>query len=93
MRNWFLKLYDRLFSNVSFGYRDRDGKRRICRLAPHRLTQFYDDPMTHASGVDVGEFVNDWRKQDLRNGCPYCRTEVLENASEPDVMQRWELRR
>jgi hypothetical protein len=48
--------------------------------------------MTTAYGVDTGEFVNDWRRQDLRDGCPFCRNEVVENASEPDVLRRMDLR-
>lgn len=74
-------------------FRDKKtGRFRECRLSPRRLNAFYDDPMTDAYGVDTGEFVNDWRKQDIRDGCPRCRAEVIENASEPDVMARWGFR-
>lgn len=75
-------------------FRDRrTGRFRACRLSPSRLDAFYNDPMTTACGVDGGEFVNEWRKQDLRDGCPHCTADVTENASEPDVMRRWELMR
>ena len=73
-------------------FRDRRGRFRACRLSPSRLDAFYDDPMTRAYGVDTEEFVNEWRRQDLRAGCPRCRADVAENASEPDVLARWELR-
>jgi hypothetical protein len=73
-------------------YTDRHGRTRTCRLDPERLDAFHDDPMTTAYGVDTGEFVNDWRRQDLRDGCPFCRNEVVENASEPDVLRRMDLR-
>ena len=91
MKQWFLRLYDALMP-VAFGYRDRHGVRRICRLAPDKMDAFYNDPMTAAYGVDTGEFVNGWRKLDVQAGCPYCRREVLENLSEPDVMERWDWR-
>lgn len=68
----------------------KTGRFRACRLA--HLDDFYDDPMTVACGVDTSEFVNDWRKRDIREGCPRCRADVAENMSEPDVMARWELR-
>lgn len=91
MRKWILKLIDRVWY-TPFSYRDRDGVKRVCRLAPDKMAAFYDDPMTVAYGVDTSEFVYDWRKKDIRLGCPYCRAEVMENASEPDVLQRWGLR-
>lgn len=69
----------------------RTGTLQTCRLDPERLDAFYDDPCTAAYGVDTGEFVNDWRKRDLRDGCPHCRADVAENLSEPDVLTRWEL--
>jgi len=70
----------------------RTGQQQTCRLDPTKLDEFYDDPMTAAYGVDTGEFTNGWRKQDLADGCPHCKQEVIDNASEPDVMGRWELR-
>lgn len=74
-----------------WAFRDKKGRFRACRLSESRLAAFYDDPMTSAYGVDTGEFVNDWRKRDLRDGCPRCRAEVMENASEPDVLARFEM--
>jgi hypothetical protein len=75
---------------VKWTFRDkRTGRFRACRLA--HLDDFYNDPMTRASGC-AGEFVNDWRKRDLREGCPRCHAEVIENVSESDVMSRMELR-
>ena len=73
-------------------YVDKRGKPRLCRLDPAKLEEFHDDPITQAYGVPTGDFINDWRKLDLRDGCPFCRAEVAENASEPDVMRRWEIR-
>lgn len=70
----------------------RTGKQQTCRLDPVKLDEFYDDPMTRSYGVDTGEFVNGWRKQELADGCPHCQQEVTENASEPDVMARWDMR-
>lgn len=51
----------------------------------------WDDPIMEMSGC-AGEFANDFRKKDLRDGCPSCTGDVAENASEPDVMLRWDLR-
>lgn len=65
---------------------------QTCRLDPQALDMFYDDPMTSAYGVDTGEFVNDWRRKDIADGCPFCRQEVEDNLSEPDVMSRWGIR-
>ena len=69
----------------------KTGRWKACRLSPTRLASLYDDPITVAYGVDTGEFVNDWRKQDLRDGCPYCLADAVENGSEPDVLRRWGL--
>jgi hypothetical protein len=66
----------------------RTGRFRACRLS--QLDALYNDPMSE--GAPLGDFVNDWRRQDLRDGCPRCRAEVIENLSEPDVMQRWGIR-
>ena len=88
---WILKIIDRIWY-TPFSYRDHQGVKQICRLAPEKLEIFYDDPITQACGAS-GEFVNDWRKRDLRAGCPYCRAAVMENASEPDVLNRWGLGR
>lgn len=74
----------------TWNFRDKKGRFKACRLSPERLDAFYNDPMTEASGC-AGDFVNDWRKRDLREGCPRCRAEVMENASEPDVMARYGL--
>lgn len=68
----------------------RTGRFQGCRLSDKRLTALFEDPMS--DGAPLGEFVNQWRKQDLRDGCPYCSGEVADNASEPDVMARWDLR-
>lgn len=73
-------------------YVDRTGTPRTCRLDPAKLDEFYDDPMTRAYGVDTGEFTNDWRRADVRDGCPWCKGDVVENLSEPDVLARWGLR-
>lgn len=73
-------------------FRDKKtGRFRACRV-----TAFHnrpEDPMDAYAGADImGDVCNDLRKRDLRDGCPTCRAEVIENASEPDVMQRWGLR-
>lgn len=65
----------------------RTGKTQTCRLE----SADWDDPMMVASGC-AGEFSNDWRVADLRDGCPRCTAEVEDNLSEPDVMERWGLR-
>lgn len=68
-------------------FRDpRTGRFRQCRV--RQLDEAADDPIMVASGC-FGEFVNDARKRDLRDGCPRCWEEVIANASEPDG---WELR-
>jgi len=70
-------------------FRDgRSGRFRACRVT----ALDYDDPIMAMSGC-AGEFANDFRKRDLREGCPRCLDEVAENASEPDVMARMGLRR
>lgn len=68
-------------------FRDKKtGRFRACRVR----TFNYDDPMNDYAGGDViGEIVNDLRKKDVRDGCPQCREELMENASEPDVLLRW----
>jgi len=72
---------------VSAAWRDgKTGRFRACRV---RAFQEIDDPMNEYVGGDViGELVNDMRRRDVRDGCPACRAEVLENASEPDVLAR-----
>lgn len=70
-------------------FRDKRGRFRACRLS--HVNEFLEDPMTEASGCG-DEFVEEWRKRDLREGCPRCREDVMENASEPDVLARWGLR-
>ena len=62
----------------------KTGKWQQCRLASTE----WDDPIMEMSGC-AGEFANDFRKKDLQDGCPSCCGDVMENASEPDVMQRW----
>lgn len=69
-------------------FRSKTGRFRGCRIAA--LDRCADDPMN--DGAPMGDIYNDARKQDLRDGCPRCGEDVLENASEPDVMSRWELR-
>jgi hypothetical protein len=73
-------------------YRDKKtGQFRQCRV---KSFTHNDDPMNDYAGSDVcAEIANDLRKKDLRDGCTECRREVAENASEPDVMARWDLRR
>jgi len=51
----------------------------------------WDDPIMQESGCS-GEFTNDFRRKDLHDGCPVCTSDVMENASEPDVMARWGFR-
>lgn len=68
----------------------RTGRFRACRLSPRRLQSLYDDPMS--DGAPLGDFTTDWRRADIRDGCPRCTQDVIENASEPDVMQRWGFR-
>lgn len=68
----------------------RTGEMQKCRLQEDAQA-LCDDPMTQAYGVDTSEFINEWRKMDLRDGCPRCQNDVMENASEPDVMARWDL--
>lgn len=58
-----------------------------CRMASTE----WDDPIMEESGC-AGEFANDFRKKDLRDGCPFCTGDVVENSSEPDVMARWGFR-
>jgi hypothetical protein len=58
-----------------------------CRLA----STDWCDPIMEMSGC-AGEFARDFRRKDLRDGCPHCSESVLENASEPDVLARWGLR-
>ena len=72
-------------------HREEDGWYRdiVAKWSRCRMRQFDEpDPIMEASGCS-GEFANDWRRRDVRDGCPWCREEVLENASEPDVMRRW----
>ena len=58
-----------------------------CRL----MDTEWDDPIMAESGC-AGEFADDFRKKDLRDGCPFCTGAVVENASECDVMARWGFR-
>ena len=67
-------------------YRNKKGQWQRCRLA----STDWDDEIMRMSGC-AGEFANDFRKKDLRDGCTFCREEVGMNASEPDVMRRWDL--
>ena len=71
--------------STRWNFRNRTGRFQACRV-----NQFCrsDDPMNAACGC-ADEIVNDLRKRDVREGCPVCTTDVIENASEPDVMQRW----
>jgi hypothetical protein len=69
-------------------FKNKKGRWQMCRLA----ATDWDDPIMAMSGCS-GEFASDFRKRDVRDGCPFCRGEVKENASEPDVMARWGLRR
>ncbi len=71
-----------------WAHRDKRGRFRSCRI--NNLDRCADDPMNY--GAPMGDIYNDARKRDLRDGCPRCKAEVAENASEPDVMRRWELR-
>lgn len=48
----------------------------------------WDDPYMQESGCS-GEFYGDFLRRDVADGCPRCTGQVLDNASEPDVMQRW----
>lgn len=70
-------------------FRDKKtGRFRSCRVRDFLST---DDPITEMSGCS-GEISNDLRKRDLRDGCPICTEDVIENGSEPDVMARWGFR-
>ncbi len=60
------------------------GRFRTCRLDSFA----YDDPMNAECGC-LDEIINDMRKRDVKDGCPKCTTALIDNASEPDVMQRW----
>lgn len=73
---------------MSEEYTAKDGATRRCRIA--QLEDSADDPMN--DGAPMGDIYNDARKRDLRDGCPRCKGDVAENASEPDVMERWGLR-
>lgn len=65
-------------------FTNKEGERQQCRMEVFNEP----DPIMDESGC-AGEFANDFRKQDIRDGCPICTGSVMENASEPDVMQRW----
>lgn len=67
-------------------WRDKQGRFKACCVQSFN----YDDPMNAECGC-LGEIINMLRKKDLAAGCPTCRAEVMENASEPDVLRRWEL--
>lgn len=67
----------------------RTGRFRPCRVE-HFARTSDEDPMTATIPGDVlGDLYNDLRKQDVRDGCPRCTQQVVDNASEPDVMHRW----
>jgi len=69
-------------------FRDkRTGRFHACRVRSIND----DDPMNEACGC-MGEIINDLRKRDIRDGCTECLADVMENGSEPDVMQRWGFR-
>lgn len=71
-------------------FRNKVGQFKACRVRRFFET---DDPMNdYVPGDVLSDIANDLRKRDIREGCPRCRAEVEENASEPDVMQRWGLR-
>ena len=61
----------------------------MCRIVA--LERCADDPMN--AYAPMGDIYNAARKRDLHDGCPRCRGDVMDNASEPDVMARWELGR
>lgn len=69
-------------------YVNRRGNRVVCRIAA--LDACADDPMNDYA--PMGDIYNDARRADLRDGCPTCTADVVDNASEPDVMARWGLR-
>ena len=77
---------DRQHREEDHWYRNKAGAWQQCRIAATE----WDDPMMRMSGCSE-EFSNDFRKKDLHDGCPWCTGDVMENASEPDVMRRWEL--
>ena len=65
-------------------------KKPVYKCRVEALDACADDPMNaYAPMCDI---YNDARRKDLRDGCPKCTADVAENASEPDVMQRWGLR-
>jgi hypothetical protein len=67
----------------------RDNKGRFVFVC--RVQQFYedDDPMLVSIPSDVRQdIVNDIRKRCIADGCVKCRTQVEDNLSEPDVMER-----
>lgn len=68
----------------------KTGRFKGCRVAA--LERADDDPMTAAMGAPMGDFFRDARRRDVQEGCPRCTADVIENASEPDVMQRWGFR-
>ena len=59
-------------------------RRVLCRLE----STAWDDTIMEMSGC-AGEFANDFRQKDVRDGCPSCTGMIMDNASEPDVMRRW----
>ncbi len=69
-------------------YTDKNGVKRRCRI--EQLENSADDPMNE--GAPMGDIYNSARKRDVRDGCPRCTDDVVENASEPDVMSRWGFR-
>lgn len=65
-------------------WRDKKGRFKACRVRSFD----YNDPITVMSGCG-GEISNMMRRKDLEEGCPWCLEELMENASEPDVLARW----
>ena len=66
----------------------KTGRFVACRI--NQLERCADDPMN--AYAPIGDIYGDARRRDVRDGCPRCTEEVAENASEPDVMQRWGFR-
>jgi hypothetical protein len=66
-------------------WRDSKGRFRACRVR-----RFLEAESEHPwPGAPVGEIANQMRRKDLGEGCPRCTEDMIENASEPDVMARW----
>ena len=66
-------------------WRDKyTGRFKACRMR----SADWDDPIMRYSGCS-GEFRSMFRYKDIQEGCPWCLEELMENASEPDVLARW----